>query len=483
MARELTPQEAAALGLEGTAVKTSDLENRNAAPEVHVPQAPPERGFMLRAADKVSDALPTTGALLGGALAAPEAAAAAIPTFGASSLLIPAAGAAGYSAGNSLKTLLDKATGRNVQAPSFKQSVQGAGSGALSAMNQFSGGAVLGKIGDANRYAQSVYAGLKGGPTPFAPLSSDAINELLSKYSGGPRDMVLSPPISPQAQTGARYATPRVAGATRVGAETLGNTARIATEDMDLFNKGLRAERVIPNVEQAMRGNVTPMAEASGNAIDKVAEKLPPRPDPASLGGPALPPGGNVVNQAFNHPGGQNSIIRDPEVMNALADMKHYGLQNRIYGKVMGQAHIDLANAEGAGLTPAMAAERQIDADTMGGLGKTLTSQRGGLNQGGPERGWGKVYTDIKKAIAGPQRDMLGLRGETPEASALQETPRLLEIESARRGLPGVNPQARVEAYRGMERPAMAALASPGGQALSGADFEIIRKLLAGEKR
>lgn len=463
--------------LQAMGVSFSPAQMQNTG-DPNVVQHPPEGRGNLKYVDAVSDALPSTGALVGGALATPPA----VASGGLGLPLIPAAGAAGYGGGEFLKRLIDKATGRPGMAPPVNVPASAA-KGATEGMNAFSIGGLLGKWADANKMAESVYSGLKGGPTPYAPLGAGTLDALGSKINppdatGPARDIVASPPIGQAAQSGAKYATPRVAAASKVGAKTLSNLGDTAADDAALFQRGARAEYAIPKIEGQMRENVGPLADKSGVALDEVRRAIGPYKTPNGM----KLPGEDVVNAGFNSPASQNKVISDPGAMNALADLKSLGLRNKVYGKVLSQEHAALAKAESSGLTPGLAAERSTDADTLQGLAESLQRQRGGVAQRTPEGFSRKLYEDVKQGVAGPESMKLGFRGETPENAVLQNSRRLMEIERMRRGLPPLDNQARTEAMQGMERPAMRALASPAGSALAGGEFEAIRRLLGGDQ-
>lgn len=439
-----------------------------------VPQAAPGRGA-LKYADAVSDALPATGALVGGAVATPFAVAGAVPTMGASSLLIPAGGAGGYGLGEFLKRYLDKATSRPGEAPAVtpQHVLESSGRGAAEAMNAFSVGKYLEHGNTALSRAMPMAERMAGQPTAYAPLASEGFDFIRQNMKPG-RDIIMAPPSGdPATNIGGKYATPRVDSARMIGSQALQRGGNVAAEDAAMFQKGMRAERAIPHIEGNMRADDQLIGQKSGVALDKIREAIGPYPvktpgqppvlvgaNGSPIGGTPggvkmMPPGEDVVNSAFRDPTSQNRILRDPVIRAAMADVKSPGLRNKVGGKILGKAHFDFMNADAAGLGDAVGPQRGIDADTMLGLAKSLQKQRGGISQGSPDRGGltKQLYNDTKQAFLGPQSRVGGLRAETPENAILQNSRRQMELESDRRGLLPVDPGARDVAMRGVPRP------------------------------
>ena len=438
---------------------------------VEIPQTQnpaPERSFGGRVADAAADALPVGGALAGGALGA---------TTGPLGIAaIPAGGAAGYSAGEFFKRLIDKASGRPGTVPPVNVPASMA-KGATEAMNASSAGNVLGAAASGLKDVGSFASKLKGSPTQYARLSGSAFTDLLDRlgFKGNPSgpnpNIVASVPITSAERLGARYATPKVDAARGQGVEMLKGMGERAAEDAALLRRGEGAARLIPRVEAEMQANVPKLADASGKAIDATRKTI----GPYDSNGTMKPPGEDVVNAAFNAPNTQNKLISDPQAMSAFNDVKSLGQQQGSAGSALDQARFDLYNANRAGLTPGMASAAENDADTLNGISASLQKQRGGVVQGRP----GPLNTVIRKAgeIAnGPESTRFGLRPETPEASILNASRRQAEVEAARRGMTA--PWSNQTAFDPQTRPLMDQIASPGGRTLSGAQFELLRQAL-----
>lgn len=458
------------------------------------PAAPPPDRGALKYVDAVSDALPSTGALTGGVVGG---------SLGGPLGLI-GGGAAGYPAGEFLKRLLDRATSRPGSVPDVTPGYVAKKSltGAEEAMGAEIGGqyfkAAAKSLGRATPLAEQ----LGDKPTAFAPLSKQGLDFVRSQMEPG-SDIIMAPPKSELAQVGGKYATGSVDAARMRGSQALKRGGTSAADDVALFERGQKASKnLLPKVDKAMAQNVDRLADASGNAIDTIAEKLPPRlMDPTAVEsrpwdqhttidpvfGPSEPPGGDVLNSAFRNPETQNSIIRDRGAMGALAEVKKPGLENKVLGGVRGRGLSDVAESWRSGLRgPAAADERAIDADTLLGLARSIEKQRGGIAQKSPDRGTlsRKLYEDLQQKVVGPQSRMFGLRAETPEDAILGDSRRQMELESARRGLSAVDPKAREAAMEGVQRsPFFDKLAKETDPRLAGGEMEAIRRWLLGSDR
>ena len=443
--------------------------NEDAHVNPHGPVAPRHLGsFGSKAADTVSDALPVTGALLGGAAGA--------ATGPAAIGMIPLGGAGGYGIGELLKRYLDKASGRPGTPPPVNV-LDSSMKGAREGMNAFSGGAILGRAASGLKDVGSLASEIGPAGNPFANLSEGTFAKLHAE-AAKPARPILSAPRGDMAEVGAKFASPASAEAAQRGAQGLRRIAGPLEQDAAIGQAGDRGAQLDASANIAMRKNVTPLANASGNAIDKVSRALPPRPLEGSGQGPALPPGGDVVNQAFNAPGGQNSVIRDPSSMHAIADVKSLGLENRALGGVRKAGFLDAFKAQAQGISPERADMAGADAGELEALARTLQRQRGGIQQQGPSGFLPRTMYEAQKVIAGPRSQMMGLRAETPESALQNNSLRLAELEAAKRGLPSLSPEARDYAMSAHSRPLKDALTGPGGRAAGGATAAMIADLL-----
>lgn len=514
MGRKISPQEAAAIGISFSPAQAQ--ASLKETPETQTP-APEDdgRSFGGKVVDTVSDALPTTGALIGGAAGA----------FGGPVGLatIPLGGAAGYGAGELLKRFVDLVSNRPGKAPPI-DALGSAKKGAVEGMNAFSVGQILGKAASGLEEMGSLADDIGAAGNPFGNLGDKAFRAV-HETAMQPAKPIMAAPRGALAETGAKFASPASAEAAQRGAGHLRRLASPLAQDAEIGQAGARGEKLDRFSEHFLRNNVEPLAEASGKAIDTISSKLPPRlmePTAGEAGvrpelagdphdwippvagseqpaisrtarllhpaiepvqGPSLPPGGDVVNKAFNEPGSQNAIIRDPESMKALADVKSKGLESAAAGPIRSEGFADKLRADAQGITPSAADQAGKDATELESLARTLQRQRGGIQQQGPSGFLPRTMYEAQKLVAGPRSTMMGMRPETPESALQNNTIRMAELEAAKRGMPALDPAARSFAMSPQTRPLPAAIASPNGRALSGAEIELLRQFLSGEQR
>lgn len=504
------------------------IDSLKKTPENVTPPQPPERDLYKRLLDTFSDALPSTGAMVGGAAATPVAASLAVPSFGTSALLIPGGAAAGAGIGELGKRGLDYLTDRPNQLPPVtnQSALNTAGKGAVEGMNNFSLGQLLGKVAEGAKYSPGMATELAGKPTQFANLSGPAFESVRGEM-GRPSPPIMAVPETQLARQGAEFATPRLAAEAQKGSRALQSIARPLQKTADIGREGAEAFRMANAAEQGLRSNSAALTDAKANALEELRPILKyddPNdvaqvgtawdksqmsgrlaalqnrstpagngPDIASLiqssGGkpsastaaapvpPAptvgqLPAGENVVVKTFNEPNSSTAAMTSKPFNAALDQVKSLGLESGALGGVRASAIPPALRASALGIGPEEIAAAQADADSLTGTAAALQRQRGGVTQG-PVRGLPWMTYQAKKLITGPERTAFGFRPETPETAMANETPRMVELESQRRGLPPVNDDAR-SALDGLLRPTPAALSSDSGRMLSGAGLNAI---------
>lgn len=334
--------------------------------------------------------------------------------------------------------------------------------------------------------------------TPFSDYSEGTFGELRNLGTAG--DRILAAPRSDAAIEGTRYATPGVAESGKRGSQQLRTLADELADDAAVARKGGRGDRVANELESGMRTRDDRLTEAKGRAIDEIRDVLPMRPTHIEIGthnpvvpdtivpvlsypqapnpgarmtvgkAPAFqppdtvtrsvamrPPGEKLVNRAFNEPDAFNPMM-GPDALparRALADVKSLGFDQARAADVKGGALADWFEANALGLHPEQARPLAREAADLRGTARVLETQRGGINQNVPSRSgfFANALDSVMRSVKQPRSTMLGMRPESLEASAMRETPRLLEVEAARRGLEPFDPRARTEAFDGMRVP------------------------------
>lgn len=379
-------------------------------------------------------------------------------------------------------------------------------------------------------------------PTELSGLSPEGFEKFraLAHRSDAP---ILTPPVGRMAELGGRESIGELAGRRTIGKQSLDQMAKSGKEMADIGVAGERGAKMASAAQAEMEGPLTEkLIEARPRLLDATRTALQtetpiaasvsgprptsPTPPNRSLPGNApasvpteasviRPRGEKLVNKAFNEPNAFNQLLEGTpaaaDFWRARGPMVTAGHDVGVQSGLKTAGMTDAARAQAAGATGAAAPALASDAAIYDALAKTLGTQRAGAGQmpaGAKKISLGIKAIDLpidaaewlgKKAL-GSRSTVGGFRPETPEQSYSQITPRLAELEAARRGLPVVDlgagtapvAAARQAAVEGLPRagianmtpvkPALQFASSPAKSLAAGdaiTTFNLLRKAFA----